>query len=80
MSDLLPPLQSQVFNQDTYSMTRSDTHLYEYFGCQVTLECEVTHNLLDLTDDIINVLVAKFDNLDLSNKDVEKIMLLKILL
>ena len=70
-------LPSQVFTQDTFSMPKSDTHFYEYFGRQGTLECEITHNLLDLTDDMIKALVAKFDTLDLNNQDSEKIKVIK---
>ena len=70
-------LPSQVFTQDTFTMPKSDNHLYEYFGRQGTLECEITHNLLDLTDDMIKALVAKFDTLDLSKQDDEKVNVIK---
>ena len=70
-------LPSQVFTQDTFTMPKSETHLYEYFGRQGTLECEISHNLLDLTDDMIKALVAKFDTLDLNDQDNDKIKVIK---
>ena len=70
-------LPSQVFTQDAFTMPKSDTHFYEYFGRQGTLECEITHSLLDLTDDMIKALTAKFDTLDLNKQDEDKICVIR---
>ena len=69
-------LPSQVFTSETFNIPKSDTHLYEYWGRQGTLESEITHTLLDLTDDIIKALVTKFNTLDLSNHDDDTIKII----
>ena len=70
-------LPSQVFTQDTFHMPKSDHHLYEYWGRQGTLESEITHNLLDLSDDMLKALTAKFDTLELTDQDKDNIKTIK---
>lgn len=70
-------LPSQVFTEDSVTMVKSEAHMYEYWGRQGTLESEITHNLLDLSDDMLKALESKFDSLDLSNVDTNVYKVIK---
>ena len=66
-------LPTTVFSPNSATIKDTNLHEYELWGRQGVLDAEITHNLLDLNQDIIMGLSQVFNNMDLSNQDVNTV-------
>ena len=68
---------SLIFGVDSMKLPISDNPLFEYFGRQSTLECQVTNELLNLESDITNTISELLDRLNISEDNAETIVEIK---
>ena len=60
-------LPSVIFTKDFTKMPATEDHIFEYYGRQGTLDCQITHKLLELETDIISNITEAVDSLDVSD-------------
>lgn len=68
---------SLIFGVDSMKLPLSDDPLFEFYGRQSIFECQITHELLLLENDIAGTITDLIDKLSISDENVEKIIELK---
>ena len=68
---------SLIFGVDSMKIPISDNPLFEYWGRQSTLECQITNEILLLESDITNTISDLLDRLDISEHNAETIVEIK---
>ena len=68
---------SLIFGVDSMKLPISDNPLFEFWGRQSTLECQITNELLLLENDIAGTISELIDNLTITDANAETIIELK---
>ena len=70
-------LPNVIFSQEYTKMPATDDHLFELYGRQGTLDCQITHKLLELKVDIVSNLTEAIDSLDVSDSSAVHLYAIK---
>ena len=65
------PLPTGIFSPNSNTVSDKNLHLFEYWGRQGVLDCEVTHNMLDLNNDMLLGIHNVIRELDLSSPEAK---------
>ena len=68
---------SLIFGADSMTLPNSEDPMFEFWGRQCTLECQITNELLVLESNISNSISDLLDSLDISENNVDTINDLK---
>ena len=67
-------LPTGIFSPNSTYISDKNLHLFEHWGRMGTVECEVTQNMLDLNNDMLNSVIGVIEDLDLSNDNASNIV------